>query len=322
MNASGEIEKFAMRLATLREGAGSPSYRSMARTSGCISHATLHEAARGSRFPSWETVEQFVSVCHGDLEHWRADWERTAELVGASAPTPLAEKSAAPADVAVARDAGEAPEASGSAGDPRLGEEGDEPPGRDASRADVGTSTGSGGPGAPGASRARHPATVLFVVGLALGVLLGAVGSRLVPGLGGEVGAAIGVNASEEPATRSDGGGARDASQFVEDITLPDGDVVEAGSTVTKTWRLRNAGEVDWTGRYLARAAESEEDPCVTPARVIVPETRPGDLVDISVEVQVRPDAGPCRVEWKMVDASGEETIPGSRPLFFEIVAE
>jgi hypothetical protein len=65
---------FAAELRQLREDAGNPSFRKMAEKSGCISHATLHEAATGSRFPSWETTREFVKACDQPDESWRARW--------------------------------------------------------------------------------------------------------------------------------------------------------------------------------------------------------------------------------------------------------
>ncbi len=67
--------QFAEDLRRLRENAGNPSFRRMASTSGSISHTTLHEAASGTRFPSWETTREFVRACAADEQEWRARWE-------------------------------------------------------------------------------------------------------------------------------------------------------------------------------------------------------------------------------------------------------
>jgi hypothetical protein len=76
---------FAAELRQLREDAGSPSFRKMAEKSGCISHATLHEAASGSRFPSWETTREFVKALDRPEEPWRARWNAAK---GDSEPEP------------------------------------------------------------------------------------------------------------------------------------------------------------------------------------------------------------------------------------------
>ncbi|BEL10453.1 hypothetical protein Q0Z83_086440 [Actinoplanes sichuanensis] len=67
--------KFAEQLRELRAGVGNPSFRTMAGRSGRISHTTLHEAAAGTRFPSWETTREFVRACEADETRWRQLWD-------------------------------------------------------------------------------------------------------------------------------------------------------------------------------------------------------------------------------------------------------
>ncbi|MFF2142966.1 hypothetical protein [Kitasatospora sp. NPDC058190] len=67
-------ESFAGELRTLRLDAGQPSFRTMARTAGSISHTTLYEAACGSRLPSWATTRAFVQACGGNEEEWHRRW--------------------------------------------------------------------------------------------------------------------------------------------------------------------------------------------------------------------------------------------------------
>lgn len=85
------IEGFVERLAQVRLDAGTPSFREMAKRSGAISHATLHDALQGARMPSWETTVEFAKACGVDPQELREDWERAAAIVhadceGASAP--------------------------------------------------------------------------------------------------------------------------------------------------------------------------------------------------------------------------------------------
>jgi hypothetical protein len=68
-------ERFAEQLRALRSEAGNPSFRKMAGRSGRISHTTLHEAAAGTRFPSWETTREFVRACEADEAPWRRRWD-------------------------------------------------------------------------------------------------------------------------------------------------------------------------------------------------------------------------------------------------------
>ena len=75
------VESFAQTLSDIRQQAGQPSFRQMSQTSGCISHATLHEATRGKRLPTWETTEQFLIACGVDPRAGRDEWCRADRLV-------------------------------------------------------------------------------------------------------------------------------------------------------------------------------------------------------------------------------------------------
>ncbi|MBP0451535.1 helix-turn-helix domain-containing protein [Kitasatospora sp. RG8] len=67
-------EDFAAELRRLRREAGQPSFRTMARKAGSISHTTLYEAASGSRLPSWPTTRAYVQACGGDEAEWHRRW--------------------------------------------------------------------------------------------------------------------------------------------------------------------------------------------------------------------------------------------------------
>src|SRR5512138_2696264 len=41
-----------------------------------------------------------------------------------------------------------------------------------------------------------------------------------------------------------------DNADFMSDVTIPDGTVVDPGESFTKTWRIRNAGVCSWTPSY------------------------------------------------------------------------
>ncbi|MFJ9607995.1 hypothetical protein ACIRS1_16795 [Kitasatospora sp. NPDC101176] len=105
-------ESLAADLCRLRLDAGKPSFRTMAKTAGSISHTTLYEAASGSRVPSWPTTRAFVRACGGDEAQWQARWTAAvgAEQPGAAPPGPAATPAptAPPASAPVAA-AGPAP---------------------------------------------------------------------------------------------------------------------------------------------------------------------------------------------------------------------
>lgn len=167
------------------------------------------------------------------------------------------------------------------------------------------------GPQAPDPAAHRDPARRhpwfpperrLLAVGLAVGLTVGGLLWLLV--------AAAGPVAPPVPG---------DAAAFVADVTVPDGAEVRPDERFVKTWELRNAGTVAWTGRYLLRLPGAAGAGCRTPARVPVPATAPGATVRVSVPVQAPPGPTTCIVHWKMVDDRDRAFFPLARPVFFDV---
>ncbi|MFG1805579.1 hypothetical protein [Streptomyces sp. NPDC049040] len=75
--AGGALRRLAYELRKLRVEAGSPTYREMARRSGCGA-STLSQAAAGERFPSLPTLRAYVGACGGDIEDWERRWYEAA----------------------------------------------------------------------------------------------------------------------------------------------------------------------------------------------------------------------------------------------------
>lgn len=68
------LARFARDLRDLRRQAGTPPYRSMARTVG-MSPSALADAASAVTQPTWSLTEAYVRACSGDIAHWRRRWE-------------------------------------------------------------------------------------------------------------------------------------------------------------------------------------------------------------------------------------------------------
>jgi transcriptional regulator with XRE-family HTH domain len=102
-----------------------------------------------------------------------------------------------------------------------------------------------------------------------------------------------------------------DRSAFVGDVTLPDGSIAQVGQELSKTWRIRNAGSIPWTGRRLARIG-----PCdgwyvlASPPDVPIPDTGPGEHVDITVPLRAPTLPGTSFALWKMVHGDGRPVFP------------
>ena len=114
-----------------------------------------------------------------------------------------------------------------------------------------------------------------------------------------------------------------DRSAFIKDVTCPDGSLVLANQRFTKTWEFENAGGVAWVNRSLrcaddeivvyTRTGETLEvanslQPLLR--QVPIPDTRPGERVQVTVEFTAPPQ--PCTVisYWKSVFEDGTLCFP------------
>ncbi|MEV5341186.1 XRE family transcriptional regulator [Streptomyces sp. NPDC052676] len=78
----GPLVEFAAGLRKVREQAGSPTYRELARRAH-YSIATLSAAAAGRQLPTLAVTLAYVRACGGDVREWEAIWRRTAAECGA-----------------------------------------------------------------------------------------------------------------------------------------------------------------------------------------------------------------------------------------------
>ncbi|TWP52320.1 hypothetical protein FKR81_12210 [Lentzea tibetensis] len=73
----GALSQFAGDLRRLRESAGRPTYRELARLAH-YSPAALSEAAGGRKLPSLAVTLAYVGACEGDLTEWEERWREIA----------------------------------------------------------------------------------------------------------------------------------------------------------------------------------------------------------------------------------------------------
>ncbi|MFJ8577214.1 NBR1-Ig-like domain-containing protein [Micromonospora sp. NPDC093277] len=279
---------FADRLLRLKQAAGDPSYEEMAvRLGAAASKSSLAAAAQGRSLPSWETTWEFVRVLAVDrLGHdpveTEQEWQERwtqARAVRHSADT------ASTADAAPEAGTSEAGTSEAEAAEASAAVEPPPPWLRDRRRLGIA--------GVAAAMAALTGAGVTFVV-------LDQHRDE------SDVGVAPTIVAPPD----------NDDSRFEGDITYPDGTLVSPNSSFTKVWRIRNTGTVVWANRFLARVNET---PCRAPEEVAIPQTRPGEAVDIAVSVQAPSEPGSCKIFWKMADEQGRMLFPLKRPIFLDV---
>jgi HJR/Mrr/RecB family endonuclease len=88
------------------------------------------------------------------------------------------------------------------------------------------------------------------------------------------------------------------AASFQADVTIPDDSRIEVGQTFTKTWRIRNTGTCDWGPGYHLTYING--DRMKGSISVDVPETAPGESVDVSVVLVVPDSEGQYRGHWRL----------------------
>jgi hypothetical protein len=94
-----------------------------------------------------------------------------------------------------------------------------------------------------------------------------------------------------------------DWAQFVTDVTVPDGTILTPKSVFTKIWRLKNVGDCTW-GRDYDLVFVNGTD-LKGPGVIGLPKTvKPGETVDLSIELIAPNQEGNYRGYWQLRNAS------------------
>lgn len=111
-----------------------------------------------------------------------------------------------------------------------------------------------------------------------------------------------------------------DGTLFIKDVTIPDGTSIPINTTYEKIWRVKNTGTLVWKDRYLVRTTPASSLVCSSPTRVPIPETQPGETIDISVTFRTPYLPGSCRTDWKTADKDGNIYFPDMHGLYSIVV--
>lgn len=91
---------------------------------------------------------------------------------------------------------------------------------------------------------------------------------------------------------------------FVKDVTIPDATVWIQGTTLTKTWRLRNRGNCSWTTSYTLVFVSGAQ--MGAPTAVSLPKNvNPGESIDLSITLTVPEATGHYVGYWMLRNTSG-----------------
>jgi Ig-like domain from next to BRCA1 gene len=115
----------------------------------------------------------------------------------------------------------------------------------------------------------------------------------------------------------------RDDSEFVLDVTVPDGTTFEPGTVFRKIWRIRNSGTCMWDAgyRFAFLAGDRMSGPRSTPLGTLdrlpqspplFPIIRPGEEIELSVTLIAPSEEGTYQGQWQLFAPDG--MLFGTRP--------
>jgi len=95
-----------------------------------------------------------------------------------------------------------------------------------------------------------------------------------------------------------------DDGDFVTDVTIPDGTILDPNESFTKTWRLKNSGTCSWTPSYAVVFSNGDSMNGPT-TQALAGNVNPGQTMDISVNLKAPASPGDYTGYWKLRNAAG-----------------
>ncbi|NJN55760.1 MAG: hypothetical protein HC804_14040 [Anaerolineae bacterium] len=99
--------------------------------------------------------------------------------------------------------------------------------------------------------------------------------------------------------------GKKSNAAFVADVTIPDDTRLTAGQKFAKTWRVRNTGETTWGSGYsVVNVGGSQMG---SGGKAPLPAAKPGETVDITVQMTAPSPPNVYYGDWRLADAQGNQ---------------
>lgn len=115
-------------------------------------------------------------------------------------------------------------------------------------------------------------------------------------------------------------GAAPDSASFVTDVTVPDGTAANPGAVFLKTWRVKNTGSTTWSAAYTLNWVDGDKMG-VNAAIPLPKEVRPGEEVDISVQLTAPATPGTYQTYFRLRNEAGQYfRLDGGGDLWVKIV--
>jgi hypothetical protein len=97
--------------------------------------------------------------------------------------------------------------------------------------------------------------------------------------------------------------GTCDDSQYVSDVTVPDGTQMTPGQNFVKTWQIKNIGTCTWSAGYTLVYGYGEK--MNGKAVALTGDVPPGGTTEVSVNLTAPSKAGNYTAAWRMANANG-----------------
>jgi uncharacterized protein YkwD len=98
--------------------------------------------------------------------------------------------------------------------------------------------------------------------------------------------------------------GCTDVAAFYDDVTIPDNTPFEQNTPFVKTWAIRNEGTCTWDANYALVFAGG--DPMSGSLSVPLPETQPGGIMNVSIDLVSPPQGGQYTGYYEFINSEGK----------------
>ena len=92
-------------------------------------------------------------------------------------------------------------------------------------------------------------------------------------------------------------------SQYVADVTIPDGTIIAPGAAFVKTWKVRNSGTCDWEAGFQLVFVSGDQ--MSGPPSVTLPAVAAGAQTDISANLAAPSSYGTHKGTWRIRSTDG-----------------
>ncbi|PKN99468.1 MAG: hypothetical protein CVU42_08195 [Chloroflexi bacterium HGW-Chloroflexi-4] len=101
-------------------------------------------------------------------------------------------------------------------------------------------------------------------------------------------------------------GSVADKAVYSADVTIPDGTIVKPGSTVVKTWAIKNIGETTWKTAYRLSYLDGLKDAKEALYVHLPNEVKPALTVNVTVVFTAPSEPGTYYSYWRLVNGDGQ----------------